>query len=442
VSGNCEYSTIKSSSSSPSIMLTYFFILLITIVSVLSSSVNSKVRTRFSAFEKTWAQKNIISPNVQHDLFDWAGGKVTGLVAQKGFQIGDDIIKLPVTEVIGVLTDSVDEKEIPKGFESLWSNVKGLNRLSIKLCTEYLMGENSYYYSYISSLPEPESLDTPIHWSEDKLASFPYLAICTDVELRRQRWNNLYDEVRNINSDITKKRFIWAMEMVRSRAFNGVGDLVHKTNVVSYTAVSAGLLVAATAWCQLYPYSSEIGMVIATLAALVPVPLLLESNKPSCVLLPVIDSCNHKSSDYQASLNFVPIKGCFTVQCTSPISSGSEVTISYGKRNNDDLFLSYGFVERDNPFDLYRVDMDRNGNGNGNGSGSESIVVNTDSRDTWIVPDRIDTLQLSRILDMDYIRLRDWLEKDSELFTCIDKLFIREKLQVLSKALSTLEKGK
>jgi hypothetical protein len=35
--------------------------------------------------------------------------------------------------------------------------------------------------------------------------------------------------------------------------------------------------------------------------------------------------------------------------------AGSEVLISYGKRSNDHLLQYYGFVEKDNPHDVYII---------------------------------------------------------------------------------------
>lgn len=130
--------------------------------------------------------------------------------------------------------------------------------------------------SYVGTLPAPGSLGTPFHWSEEYLTSFPYTPLVKSVNLQRKRfvfsdaqlsiahvfrywqlyltncmnpkftvhsptdiqqyrWTELYTRVEKTNnfSGVSYDRFVWAMEMVRSRGFTGrkcdFRELVHQT---------------------------------------------------------------------------------------------------------------------------------------------------------------------------------------------------------------------
>jgi len=71
------------------------------------------------------------------------------------------------------------------------------------------------------------------------------------------------------------------------------------------------------------------------------------------ILCPIVDFCNH-SSRAQSDLSYEYFFSSFVLK-TGPYRRGEQVFISYGDRSNDQLLQYYGFVEEDNPHDVYVV---------------------------------------------------------------------------------------
>ncbi|KAG5181698.1 hypothetical protein JKP88DRAFT_199774 [Tribonema minus] len=72
-------------------------------------------------------------------------------------------------------------------------------------------------------------------------------------------------------------------------------------------------------------------------------------------LTPVIDFANHGGSESgEVAYNY--FYDAFGAMAGRDFSPGSEVLISYGQRSNDHLLQYYGFVEKDNPHDVYELE--------------------------------------------------------------------------------------
>ena len=70
----------------------------------------------------------------------------------------------------------------------------------------------------------------------------------------------------------------------------------------------------------------------------------------------MIDMTNHKSIGFQADVSFEYFTNAYSLATSksSPVvSTGEQVYISYGARSNDQLLQYYGFIEKDNPNDVY-----------------------------------------------------------------------------------------
>ena len=86
---------------------------------------------------------------------------------------------------------------------------------------------------------------------------------------------------------------------------------------------------------------------LSTVGALGLLPAIFTDSQTtsSCVLLPVIDSCNHKGTAPAAEVAFEVTEDAFVVRSKKSIPAGKagqenkekEVTLSYGDRDNDDL---------------------------------------------------------------------------------------------------------
>lgn len=62
---------------------------------------------------------------------------------------------------------------------------------------------------------------------------------------------------------------------------------------------------------------------------------------------------NHKSTGSTANVAYEFFSDAYSLTMTNTIAKGEEVFISYGERSNDQLLQYYGFVEPDNPYDVY-----------------------------------------------------------------------------------------
>ena len=71
------------------------------------------------------------------------------------------------------------------------------------------------------------------------------------------------------------------------------------------------------------------------------------------VICPVIDMANHHSMRYQGNVSFEYFANAYSLSSDENISQGNQVFISYGTRSNDQLLQYYGFIESDNPHDVY-----------------------------------------------------------------------------------------
>jgi hypothetical protein len=143
------------------------------------------------------------------------------------------------------------------------------------------------------------------------------------------------------------------MEMVTSRAFNGIVGLDGK-DLKLYTALSAACLVLAAASFQVLVSETVPLLLGAAAIALSSFPRFAPST-PSTVLLPIIDSCNHIGKEPTGTLSLEPSSGMFVVRARNNIQVSQQITISYGNRHNDDLLQYFGFVEENNAFDRYVV---------------------------------------------------------------------------------------
>jgi Rubisco LSMT substrate-binding len=88
--------------------------------------------------------------------------------------------------------------------------------------------------------------------------------------------------------------------------------------------------------------------------------------KKRYVICPLIDIANHKSIGYQADVSFEVFLNSYSLAISSAsqddddnvnnnsvIPVGKQIFISYGDRSNDQLLQFYGFIESNNPYDVY-----------------------------------------------------------------------------------------
>jgi len=201
----------------------------------------------------------------------------------------------------------------------------------------------------------PRKFTTPIHWTDQQRREWlQYSHMEESVERQLASWKELYDTLQqcSIQKGMTWEDFLWGCETARSRAFSG-----GYTGTPFNPFIYAFTLVLVTAY---------IGLNLGTLeqaangAALVFCGSILRDfvfpkffRNQKYVICPVIDMCNHNSMATTANVAYEFFANAYSLSTTSVVPSNSELFISYGSRSNDQLLQYYGFVERDNPHDIY-----------------------------------------------------------------------------------------
>jgi len=218
-----------------------------------------------AAFEASWKTSGIVTlPGLSLNECDTSGnGLIRGLCCGQQAMIkdlGTPIVTLPISQCIAV--PEAQDGPIPVQLEAsvskeVWRSADLASptlRLALLLLHEWKEGQNSQYRHYISQLPEPGRFDTPLHWQdEDELAEvgyyYPHLAML--VEKQKERYQSTYSrlvEAKVLNEKhVSFARFVWSLDCVRSRAFNGIGGLSSETSEKTIMLPPVLLLALASA---------------------------------------------------------------------------------------------------------------------------------------------------------------------------------------------------
>lgn len=315
--------------------------------------------------------KGVISPKVERvEVGDEGGTKesLRCLIINEKVDKGEILINLPAPNALFANEDIDDSSDCPLPDDGklieLWKKMKGTSRLSIKLMLEKRKNEKSAYHNYICDLPE--KIDIPLCWESDTVARLGkyYKPLGYAIEKQQQQWSGLYKSLISTTSSFTEQNlsygsFVWAMAIVRSRAFQGIGgmgggNLERVRLFFSIASLLAGVLTYMTASSssdqELYT------LVWGSVAVLSLTPSLFASQMTLSVLIPMVDSANHDSKNPTGTLALEPSMGAFVVRARETVTKiPSQLTISYGNRNNDNLLQYFGFVESNNPHDHFII---------------------------------------------------------------------------------------
>ena len=308
--------------------------------SVLSLSLVSALQVpSFQALINSGLSSSVSITRLKQVDFPSACGTVKGICSEISYRPNDMIMDIPVSSAI--TTSENDDSVV---------------QLAIQLIEEFHLEDESKFASYIALLPPPGMIQTPFHWHEKEIESLTYPYVIKSIQLQKQKWKELFDALPKdrLNRSVDFSRFIWGMENVASRAFTGILG-VDALNLRALSIASiASLILGAVSFQitnnEVFPITLGILAICLSL-----VPQFITPKTSSTVLLPIIDSCNHQGSSPMATLALEPSSGRFTVRANCDISAGSQITISYGKRSNDDLLQYFGFVEEDNVHDRYVI---------------------------------------------------------------------------------------
>jgi hypothetical protein len=267
------------------------------------------------------------------------------------------------------------------------------------------------YRPWLEALPS--SFDTPIHWSTLEELQYPPMARL--VAQQRSKWTQYYTKVRELYPQLTYDDFVYWCEMSRSRGFSGsYSGNAFSPNIYAFTLLlvtayvgldlgtleqavnGAGVVLAVS----ILKGTVNVVVVFPVVLRVIPaihlshththaqrhqhndrhaldfvLPKLFFKTK-RYVICPMIDMANHNSSSSsggtnRASVAFEYFGDAYSLALTTTTTSDDAVTarakqndrseeeaknelfISYGDRSNDQLLQYYGFVDANNPHEVY-----------------------------------------------------------------------------------------
>lgn len=201
----------------------------------------------------------------------------------------------------------------------------------------------------------PRSFDTVIHWSEANRQELQYDSMVTAVASQEQDWKRYYQSLLQAgasSSSLTWEQFLWGCEIARSRAFSGgFTGSAFNPGVYAFTLLLVTIYVGLGVG-SLEQAANGAGVVFsASILKDFVLPKLFKKRR--YVICPMIDMANHQSVKFAGQVSFEYFANAYSLATDQAIPSGDEVYISYGPRSNDQLLQYYGFVERNNPNDVY-----------------------------------------------------------------------------------------
>lgn len=259
-------------------------------------------------------------------------------------------------------SDSIDLMTVPKSIvlNSDFSSSDWDIELAQKLWKECIQGPSSPISGYLSFLtrgwspsdlpilPPPTAPDSLRHWSTEKVLlkdSHAGENMLQLLDQQNQLWREKFSNVRGM----TFEQFEWSMEVVHSRAF--CGDFGAGGSPVPPLVSALVPIAAAIAGFEYYnqnPDPSDALMVgLALLAAAPTLFGLVRQTPPVAVLLPMIDSINHRE-EADSIIEYNPLSDAFVLSvrgnCLVQENDKTQVYISYGPKKDTELLLNYGFL--------------------------------------------------------------------------------------------------
>lgn len=203
----------------------------------------------------------------------------------------------------------------------------------------------------------PRVFDTPIHWSDSQQSELQYKFLEESVGRQKEQWQQFHKDIMSTNPQLRHMEwedFLWGCECARSRAFSGAytGGAFNPFSyaftlllVLVYVGLDFGTLEQA---------ANGAGLVFcAQILKDFVIPKLFK--KKRYIISPLMDMANHRSLGTSAEVSFEFFGDAYSLAVCNgaSIPEHKELYISYGARSNDQLLQYYGFVETNNPHDVY-----------------------------------------------------------------------------------------
>ncbi|KAK3640108.1 hypothetical protein LTR56_012084 [Elasticomyces elasticus] len=210
------------------------------------------------------------------------------------------------------------------------------------LMAQYIHREQSFWKTYIETLPSPDSeLTTPLWFDNaEDLVWLEGTDVLHTMLARRKVYEQYYsDGITSLHSagvdttPYTWNLFRWSITMFTSRAFS-----------------SAVIRPQESKYWTTYKMNAQ-GRRQTVLLDMSSAPA---EDLHFSVLFPVQDAGNHSNN---AHVDWAYDPGRFSVSVTDPVEAGAEVFNNYGPKGNDELLMGYGFCIPDNPYDTVMLTL-------------------------------------------------------------------------------------
>lgn len=288
------------------------------------------------------------------EVYENIEGKLRGIRAMSSISENDIIVTVPAHLALETTNNRPPSPFPDFVSQKLWEKSKWDQRLAFMLLFEIKgKASNSESKFWIDKLPT--AFSTPFYWNQDILKELHYQPIVNKVVDQRNQWKVLYDTWKQSSKggiEVSYSEFVWALECINSRAFSGTyegSSASERRSLFLFT----GLLTLI--WPVLHLGSPEqaISAAVSVGVSIVVRDFFLSKvlNLKRYVFCPFIDMFNHNSNS-RSDVSYNYFQNHFEVR-SQQYQQGDQVFISYGKQSNDRLLQYYGFVEQDNPNDVY-----------------------------------------------------------------------------------------
>lgn len=206
------------------------------------------------------------------------------------------------------------------------------------LVEQLLLGKNSWWTSYIESLPTVDNINDLQYESERDLERIKGTNLEAGYNDLMEKWRGYYTGGMKVlqalhwpsetSSKCTWQLFRWAATIFGSRGF--------ASSVLSETAVSEQARLGGRHGIPEPPFTKKL------------------FTDHFSVLLPLMDVLNHKPL---AAVDWQPRTTYVGLQVNTAYKEGEQIYNNYGPRDNESLLLSYGFILADNPFKHVQVSL-------------------------------------------------------------------------------------
>ena len=302
-----------------------------------------------------WAEGQGVECGGPLSVRDFDG--IRGVATEVELAPGTRVLAVPSSLALQVTTEQPAPKWADK---EAWASSKWYTRLALRLLHEKKQGAASELQPWVEQLPD--SFDTPFFWSDGQLEALGYRPLQEAVENQRTEWAAAARLLAQKGGSAAPSddELFWALSCVRSRAFSGPWS---GGSIKSSGQQLAFAVLLATVWVVggLGPADAAANGVLAVLAFILANDLIFGprfSRARRYVVCPVVDFCNHHSSQAGVEVSYEYFADAFGVVLQRGVAAGGEVRISYGARASDQLLQWYGFVEADNPHDAFELRQD------------------------------------------------------------------------------------